>query len=145
MILGTDDFRREPDFSGGHGHQREVGPDKSSRGKFDDRTSGQETGGDRIQTRRHAVMQKVADAFVPFAGREPQNGFAFENLFVGLAHDRRTLRKNVPVCERGFAASISGVPCPTIRPPASPASGPRSMTQSASAIKSRLCSMTITE
>src|ERR1017187_8233440 len=37
----------------------------------------------------------------------------------------------------------SGVPDATTRPPAAPPSGPRSMTQSAALITSRLCSMTI--
>ena len=43
-----------------------------------------------------------------------------------------------------IAATSSGVPAATIRPPASPPSGPRSMTQSAVLITSRLCSMTST-
>ena len=50
------------------------------------------------------------------------------------------------VCEaRGIAdRSVHGEPCATIRPPPSPPSGPRSMIQSASAMTSRLCSMTTT-
>ncbi len=55
------------------------------------------------------------------------------------------LRRNRPVWERGWQATSSGVPATTICPPPSPPSGPRSITQSASAIKSKLCSMTITE
>ena len=60
-------------------------------------------------------------------------------------HQRITSFKNRPVCDPAIRAIASGLPCPTIVPPPSPASGPRSMTQSASAIRSRLCSMTMTE
>ena len=37
--------------------------------------------------------------------------------------------RNDPVCDRGLAAISSGVPTPTISPPPSPPSGPRSITQ----------------
>ena len=43
------------------------------------------------------------------------------------------------------AISVSGVPSQTIRPPASPPSGPRSTIQSALAMTSRLCSITTSE
>ena len=42
----------------------------------------------------------------------------------------------------GQRATSSGVPWATMRPPASPPSGPRSITQSAVLMTSRLCSMT---
>ena len=42
----------------------------------------------------------------------------------------------------GTAATCSGVPWATMRPPASPPSGPRSITQSAVLITSRWCSIT---
>ena len=48
-----------------------------------------------------------------------------------------------PVCDPA-ATTASGVPATTTRPPAPPPSGPRSMTQSASAITSRSCLMTST-
>ena len=44
----------------------------------------------------------------------------------------------------GNAAIWAGVPVATIRPPAAPASGPISMSQSADFSTSRLCSMIIT-
>ena len=53
-------------------------------------------------------------------------------------------RRYCPVCDALTAATSSGVPSATIRPPPSPPSGPRSMTQSAVRMTSRLCSMTIT-
>jgi hypothetical protein len=49
-----------------------------------------------------------------------------------------------PVWLRGSSTSASGVHCATTVPPFTPPSGPRSMTQSASAITSRSCSMTTT-
>jgi hypothetical protein len=45
---------------------------------------------------------------------------------------------------RAQRTTPSGVPAATMRPPALPPSGPRSMTQSASAITSRSCSITTT-
>ena len=53
--------------------------------------------------------------------------------------------KALPVCEASIVATCSGVPAATISPPSSPASGPRSMIQSAHLITSRLCSITIRE
>ena len=44
-----------------------------------------------------------------------------------------------------MAATFSGVPATTTVPPPLPPSGPMSMTQSALAMTSRLCSMTTTE
>ena len=53
--------------------------------------------------------------------------------------------KNCPVYERSARrASSSGVPVATTRPPSSPPSGPRSITQSAVFTTSRLCSMITT-
>ena len=56
------------------------------------------------------------------------------------ARARRRYRPGVGTPLR--RAMSSGVPWATMRPPASPPSGPRSMTQSAALITSRLCSMT---
>ena len=56
----------------------------------------------------------------------------------------RWSRSTRPVWESSIAASCSGVPAATIRPPAWPPSGPRSMIQSAVLITSRLCSTTST-
>ena len=53
-------------------------------------------------------------------------------------------RSQVPAGVRGLAfAMVSGVPAATTWPPRAPPSGPRSITQSAALITSRLCSMTI--
>src|SRR5208337_2621221 len=49
-----------------------------------------------------------------------------------------------PVRLSAIDLSVSGGPMATTRPPASPPSGPRSITQSAAAMTSRLCSMTTT-
>src|SRR5262245_44750568 len=49
-----------------------------------------------------------------------------------------------PVYDFLFFATPSGVPSATIFPPPSPPSGPRSITQSADLITSRLCSIMIT-
>ena len=54
------------------------------------------------------------------------------------------MQRGRPVWLSGAAAMAPGGPMATTRPPASPPSGPRSMTQSAEAITSRLCSMTTT-
>src|SRR5581483_2827488 len=60
-----------------------------------------------------------------------------------LGRGRRS-RRNLPVYELGTWAICSGVPSATSSPPASPASGPRSITQSAVLITSRWCSTTST-
>src|SRR5690625_5117251 len=49
-----------------------------------------------------------------------------------------------PVCDFLFFAMASGVPVAMMRPPPSPPSGPRSTTQSAVLMTSRLCSITTT-
>ena len=54
----------------------------------------------------------------------------------------RTRARCRPVCEPLALATCSGVPWTTISPPRSPPSGPRSITQSADLMMSRLCSMT---
>src|SRR5579872_1610527 len=56
-----------------------------------------------------------------------------------------TRARYFPVYEPGSFAIASGGPTPTILPPRFPPSGPRSMTQSAVLITSRLCSMTTIE
>src|SRR6266568_493772 len=58
---------------------------------------------------------------------------------------RKVSRKARPVWLVAPAATCSGVPCATSRPPSSPPSGPRSMSQSAARMTSRLCSMTSSE
>jgi len=52
--------------------------------------------------------------------------------------------KNRPVCDPRVLATSSGVPVAIICPPPAPPSGPRSTTQSAVLITSRLCSITTT-
>src|SRR4051794_7207219 len=54
-----------------------------------------------------------------------------------------TVLSHTPVCEAATFATSSGRPLATISPPRSPASGPRSTTQSASLMTSRLCSIRI--
>ena len=56
----------------------------------------------------------------------------------------RTPRSASPVYDLFDRAIFSGVPSATKRPPAAPPSGPRSITQSAVLMTSRLCSMTTT-
>ncbi len=46
-----------------------------------------------------------------------------------------------PVCERGSAITVSGLPETSTSPPVEPPSGPKSITQSAARITSRLCSI----
>lgn len=58
--------------------------------------------------------------------------------------ERLIYRRYLAVRERPSLARSSGVPAKTISPPLSPASGPRSITQSAALMTSRLCSTTIT-
>src|SRR5690606_37606266 len=52
--------------------------------------------------------------------------------------------RNRPVCDLEFRATSSGVPTATTWPPLCPPSGPRSITQSAVLMTSRLCSITTT-
>src|SRR6185437_11227618 len=63
--------------------------------------------------------------------------------FLGLTDFRCGARK-WPVCDAGVPATVSGVPATRMRPPPAPPSGPRSTTQSAVLITSRLCSITTT-
>ena len=56
----------------------------------------------------------------------------------------RISRRNCPVWLSSAAAISSGVPVATTVPPPPPPSGPRSITQSAVLITSRLCSITMT-
>src|ERR1700744_870939 len=53
--------------------------------------------------------------------------------------------RNLPVCDWALRATCSGVPVAMILPPWSPPSGPRSMSQSADLMTSRLCSMTTSD
>src|SRR5580693_3201335 len=54
----------------------------------------------------------------------------------------RTRARKRPVCDCAFRTTCSGVPVAITFPPWSPPSGPRSMSQSADLITSRLCSIT---
>ncbi len=71
------------------------------------------------------------------AHRRPRTGF-------GGRGGQRTLRRKRPVWLASIVAMCSGGPSPTIVPPPLPPFGPRSMTQSAVLITSRLCSITST-
>src|SRR5262249_47822811 len=66
---------------------------------------------------------------------------ASDRMGVRRSADRSPAR-NGPVGAASFAATSSGVPSETMRPPAAPPSGPRSMTWSAHLMTSRLCSIT---
>src|SRR5438045_2680216 len=147
MVIGADDLGDEPDLAGRRGDQSEVGPHHGARSDLHDRAAGQQArGGNLGQADGDQIVQPRTNQLVTPARRHAQIGFALDNLFVRLAHEPlRNLRRNLPVCERLFFATSSGVPAATICPPPSPPSGPRSINQSASAIKSRLCSMTMTE
>src|SRR5690606_42027448 len=63
-------------------------------------------------------------------------------LDFGLSAAGSTLARKRPVCDPGLAATSSGVPVAMTCPPRWPPSGPRSTTQSAVLITSRLCSIT---
>src|SRR5262249_38808637 len=60
-------------------------------------------------------------------------------------HAGNSSARNLPVYDALHAATSSGVPQAIKRPPLWPPSGPRSITQSAVLITSRLCSITTTE
>src|SRR5205085_7908763 len=74
--------------------------------------------------------------------RQPQA--SWETGCASSGREPRTSARNLPVWEAGLAATCSGGPVTTTSPPASPPSGPRSITQSAVLITSRLCSITRT-
>src|SRR5229473_7725312 len=76
------------------------------------------------------VGEGPAGLDAPFAGR-----FAWPFPF-------RTRERKWPVCDCVFLATCSGVPVAIILPPRSPPSGPRSISQSADLMTSRLCSIT---
>ena len=60
---------------------------------------------------------------------------------LALAEAAKARARIWPVYDFLTRATCSGVPCATMRPPASPPSGPRSMIQSACLMTSILCSM----
>src|SRR5690606_36276019 len=114
-----------------------------------------------VQGQRHPAARQTGlldgvESLVQLLGRA---GF---DLAQALPHFQRRVRQSVfesaihapcssknaasaaPVCEAGVAWTCSVVPCTTSRPPPEPPSGPRSTIQSASAIRSRLCSITTT-
>src|ERR1017187_3185240 len=147
VVIRAYNLRREPRFSRRSGHKRQVGANRVVQRKPHLRARGEQTRAGKV---RHAglypLVETGANQLVPDAGRPARQGCTVQDLRIRRAHAlARTLRRNRPVCERLLRAICSGVPCATIRPPPSPPSGPRSMTQSASAMRSRLCSMTITE
>src|SRR3989454_1919215 len=63
---------------------------------------------------------------------------------IGATLGHAKSRKYRPVADSATCATSSGVPAATTRPPWSPAPGPRSITQSARLMTSRLCSITTT-
>src|SRR5260370_16130446 len=79
------------------------------------------------------VAEGPAGLDAPFAGR-----FAWPFPF-------RTRERKWPVCDCVLRGTCSGVPVAIILPPWSPPSGPRSISQSADLMTSRLCSMTSNE
>lgn len=92
---------------------------------------------------RHPTAASAA--FAAFARLRPPGGKAIALLRVPHANTYpSTSRRYAPVALSGMAATSSGRPMATTRPPRAPAPGPRSMTQSATLITSRLCSMTTT-
>ena len=87
VVVGADDFRREPEFSRGDRDQRQVGADVGVVRKLDARTRRQQPRGGEI---RHAggdePVQSLANQLMSHAGREAQDAVAFQQFFVGLAH-----------------------------------------------------------
>src|SRR5690606_13033810 len=102
----------------------------------------------------HAVLALVffAGAFLAafFAvaflrGGSTGSFFTAAGLLAGaVAESGSSLARKRPVWDAGLAAMSSGVPVAMIWPPRWPPSGPRSTTQSAVLITSRLCSITTT-
>src|ERR1035437_3594844 len=147
VVIRADDLRCEPQLPCSGGHERQVRANRVVQRKPHLRARREQTCAGEV---RHAglypFVETGANQLVPNAGGPARQGCTVENLRIRRAHAlARTLRRNCPVCERLLRAICSGVPSATMRPPPSPPSGPRSMTQSASAMRSRLCSMTITE
>src|SRR5579859_1216721 len=147
MVAGIDDLRREPELSVRGSDQSEVGTDFVVAGDFDRLARRKEFGGCVCRSSGgNAFVEAPADLLVAGARCEAQTDLAFDEFVVWVAHlAARNSRRKRPVCERRLRATSSGVPSATMVPPPSPPSGPRSMSQSASAIRSRLCSMTMTE
>src|SRR5439155_17592988 len=147
MIHGIDYVSNQPGFARGGGDKCQVGPKQRAGTKLDDSARRQQPGADDAgRAEGNPLVQSLANQFVAPARGTTQQRLPAHNLFVAVAHEfESTFRRNWPVCDCLLRATSSGVPSATIRPPPAPPSGPRSMTQSASAIKSRLCSMTMTE
>src|SRR6185369_9546932 len=101
---------------------------------------------DRLAARR--LREVLRDDAKGIGGRERRLEAAEQELarihqpeaaFLREAGSRMFLR-NLPVKLSGVRATSSGVPATRMRPPPSPPSGPRSTTQSAVLMTSRLCS-----
>src|SRR5579883_907234 len=148
VVLGIDDLGREPEFVARHAHEREIRPEKGIGSDANCGTGREQGGAVKIgDAGLDQLVQAGADLFVALARAAPDMRRALQQFLIRLTHGvaRRSLLRKRPVCEFLFFAICSGVPSATIWPPPPPPSGPRSMTQSASAIRSKLCSMTMTE
>src|ERR1017187_782037 len=147
VAVRTDNLSGEPQLACRRGHQRQVRANRVPLREPDLRARGKQTcAGEVGHAGFYPLVEAGADQLVAGAGRPARQRCTVENLSIRHAHAlARTLCRKRPVCERLLRAICSGVPSATIRPPPQPPSGPRSITQSASAMKSRLCSMTTTE
>lgn len=104
-----------------------------------------------LQSACAAARRIRAVAYCPAAGwrSEPLSSSSSPAAAEGSARGAflaasKARASQTPVRLSGQAAISSGGPAATILPPSSPPSGPRSITQSAVLITSRLCSMTTT-
>src|SRR5262249_11264799 len=133
MVIGTDDFGRQPQLPGGNRNQSEIRANQSIVGQSDFRAGSEEARvGEIRDTGADNLMQPFANEFVPRAWPRASQTLAFESLVIGHTHAwATTVRRYPPVCGRKLRGFCPGVPRPTMPPPASPPSGPRSMTQSA--------------
>src|SRR5258708_7015429 len=124
MVIGADDFGRQPKFTRGHGNQSQIRTKFSMRRKPDFRTGRHQTCASEMgDAGSNRVMQAPADYFVPRPRRVSSDDCPFKNLLVGSTHGFvRTVRKYRPVWELRFSTICSGVPWATIFPPASPPS-----------------------
>jgi len=125
VVVRADDFRSQPEFSGGATTRAKSGqtsvPIESL--TWDRRSS------------NRALARFATLALVQSCRRSQISSWRLPGghrlmacpprIRHTAAHHRvRTLRRNLPVCERLLRATCSGVPSATMRPPPSPPSGP---------------------
>ena len=146
MIHVIDHFSHQPRFACGGGHKRQIWTHQCAGRKLNDAARRKQPGrGQSNNARGNQLMESLANRFMAWTRRLPEEGFPCQNFLIGLIHEpARTLPKKWPVCERLFRAMARVCPA---QQAAAPFTTFRSQIDDPIrlAMRSRLCSITMTE